>query len=213
MMKSARADDAVASAGPTPDRPGADVPPAAGAIHYYMGSGALSVGRASPRQAHSSAGVEDPEQASEQVEDPDDLEWRCGVNGCNRPRAVWQEGEDEYGKYRCCCRTCGRSGGAEHGPSCGYDVHLHHAWAETCTPHPARRSYQCWGGPEAYIVPNGVLWSAGRRFEEEPPSEVQRAQELRLRIQAVREAWSPTDQDGGRRAGALSEAAVAAPLV
>ena len=90
MMKSARADDAVASAGPTPDRPGADAPPAAGAIHYYMGSGALSVGRASAHQAHSSAGGE-ARQASEEVEDPDDLEWRCGVKGCNRPRAAWQE--------------------------------------------------------------------------------------------------------------------------
>ena len=30
-------------------------------------------------------------------------------------------------------------------------------------PHPARRSYQCWGGAEAYVIPNGAWFSPGRR--------------------------------------------------
>lgn len=125
-----------------------------------MLSGAAAA--AESRRRSSSGGSREPPP---QRGDPDDLEWECSTLGCGRPRAVWFGGDGSCGKYACCCRTCEKTNGTEHGRYCGCNVEDHHRWAELVEPHPSRCSYQCWGGPEAYITPNGA-WSSKRKRRE-----------------------------------------------
>ena len=102
-------------------------------------------------------------ESDRRLEEMREQMWQCSTQGCSRPRAIWSGRDGSSGKYASCCRTCGYTGGSEHGPRCGHDVSGHHYWAESCDPHPALHSYQCRGGPEAYIVPNGAWFRPRRR--------------------------------------------------